>query len=160
MFKKLLGGKEAKATIARSMEELRLKQEVNASLWGLGSTERWDADLELGIIHFGGSGGVVVSAPVQVIGTFNTENGTWLWGWDHPSVREPLAHAARLCRDFGERHRLRRFTERKIVCSENEAWEQTAVALHLSGGEGAYRGPAGSTLVFMTFGEVTIQKVS
>lgn len=160
MFQKLFGGKEAQATIARSMDELRLKQKVNASLWGLGSTERWDADLEQGIIHFSGTNGVVVSAPVQVIGTFNTNDGTWLWGWDHPSVKEPLAQAARLCLDFGERHGLCRFTERKITCSESEAWEHAALALHLSGAEGAYRGPAGSTLVLMTFGEVTIQKAS
>ncbi|MEG8052091.1 hypothetical protein QP185_00285 [Sphingomonas aerolata] len=114
MFKKLFGDKEAQAAIARSMEELRLKQEVNASLWGLGGTERWDADLELGIIHFSGSDGVVVSAPVQIIGTLNTDDRTWLWGWDHPSVKEPLAHAARLCRDFGKRYGLHRFMERKI----------------------------------------------
>ena len=160
MFKRLFGRKEAQAVIAKSMEELRLKQEVNASLWGLGGTERWDADLELGIIHFSGNDGVVVSAPVQVIGTLNMDDGTWLWGWDHPSVKEPLAQAARLCRDFGERYGLRQFMERKTACSENEVWEQTAVALHLSGGGGAYRGPAGTALVFMTFGEVTIQKVS
>jgi len=158
MFKKLFGRTEAQATIAKSMEELRLKQATNSSVWGLGSTERWDADLEQGIIHFSGNDGTIVSAPVQVIGTLNSADGTWLWGWDHPSVKEPLAHAAMLCRSFGERHGLRRFTERKIACSEDEAWEQTAVALHLSEGQGPYRGPAGSTLVFMTFGEITIQK--
>lgn len=158
MFRKLFGRNEAQVTIEKSMAELRLKQEVNSSVWGLGSTERWDADLEQGIIFFTGNDGIIVSAPVQVIGTLNTNDETWLWGWDHPSVKEPLAHAARLCRDFGQRNGLRRFIERKIACSESEAWEQTAVALHLSEGAGAYRGPAGSTLVFMTFGEITVHQ--
>lgn len=151
---------EANATLARSMEELRLKQAANSAAWGLGATERWDADLENGFIRFGGRDGINVSAPVQVIGTFNADTETWLWGWDHPSVKPALAHAARLCRDFGARYGLRRFTERTFACSEADAWEQTALALHLSGGEGAYRGPMGAVRVFMTFGPVTIQRAS
>lgn len=46
-----------------------------------------------------------------------------------------------------------------FTSSEEEAWRFTAVALHLSGAAGAYRGPAGSTYVFMTFGDVTVRKV-
>jgi hypothetical protein len=37
-----------------------------------------------------------------------------------------------------------------------QAWEFTALACHLCDAQGAYRGPAGTALVFMTFGEVTL----
>jgi hypothetical protein len=39
-----------------------------------------------------------------------------------------------------------------------QAWQFTAVALYLSGAQGAYRGPAGTTMVFMTFGTMTISR--
>ena len=76
-----------------------------------------------------------------------------------PGHHRPIAWA-RSCRAFGEGHALAEFTTRKIACSEEEAWRFTAVALHLSEGVGAYRGPAGTTLVFMTFGTVTLSKNS
>ncbi len=34
----------------------------------------------------------------------------------------------------------------------------TAIACKLNGAEGAYRGPAGNTLVFMTYGNVQLSK--
>jgi hypothetical protein len=66
-------------------------------------------------------------------------------------------HAQR-ARDFGEKYRLERYTTRKIVSSESEAWHFTALASYLAGAQGGYRGPSGSTFVFMTFGDVTITK--
>lgn len=150
---------EPELTFERSMTELHMKQQACAELFGIGKADRWDADLDAGTITFT-TAERVASAPVQVIGTLNTLDGTWLWGWDHPSVTGAIGDAARSCRAFGERHALAEFTTRKIDCSEEEAWRFTAVALHLSEGVGAYRGPAGTTLVFMTFGTVTLSKNS
>jgi hypothetical protein len=150
---------ELDATIARSLEELRLKQHANTLAWGLGKTDRWDADLDLGIIKFSNNDGFVVTANLQVIGTFYSVDQTWLWGWDHPSVDDRFAQAARQVRDFGERYGLARFTTSMVKCSEDEAWMFTALGLHLSGAAGAYRGPSGDSYVFMTFGEVTIRQI-
>ena len=46
----------------------------------------------------------------------------------------------------------------QLECSEDEAWAFTALACHLCQAQGAYRGPAGPALVFMTFGEVTLSQ--
>lgn len=150
---------EPQATIARAWEELQAKQRANMQAWGLGNTDRWDADLERGTIKFSNRDGFVVSAPVQVIGTYDTEDGTWFWGWDHPSVRPRLGHAARLACDFGHKYSLSQYVQRMIECSEEDAWRFTAVALHLSKGAGSYRGPSGLTYTYMTFGAVTIKQV-
>ena len=158
MFDKLFGAKEPKLTLRRSMEELEFKQQANSDTWGLGSAERWDMDLEDGTITFSGWEDKIVTAPIQVIGTYNSNDGTWLWGWDHPSVSFDLARDARLVREFGAQHRLAPYTQRKIACSQNDAWQFTALALHLAQAEGAYRGSSGTTLTFMTFGAVTIQR--
>ena len=148
---------EPDLTLNRSIAEMRLKTEAHVGTWGLDRAS-WAADLELGTIIFTNKKGLKITAPVQVIGTFNTKDSTWLWGWDHPSVSEPLAAHARLAHDFGEKYRLERYTTRKIVSTETEAWNFTALACHLAGAQGGYRGPAGTTLVFMTFGEVSISK--
>ncbi len=95
-------------------------------------------------------------APVQVIGTFNTEDETFLWGWDHPSIDEPFAEHARKVKAYGEEHQLEPLTSRKVTCSEADCWEFTALACKLNEAQGAYRGPSDETLVFMTFGKVEL----
>lgn len=145
------------AILAQSMEELKSKQRANTEAWGLGATDRWDADLERGFIKFSNADGFTVSAPVQVIGSYDTDDGTFLWAWDHPSCPEPLARTALMIRDFGDRHGLSRLTTAMIRCTEDEAWQFTALGLHLSGAAGSYRGPFGSAYLYMTFGEVTIR---
>ncbi|WP_337187298.1 DUF6882 domain-containing protein [Phenylobacterium sp.] len=152
------GPREPEATLARSMAALQEKTRSNMA-WGLGSTERWNVSLESGLITFSGDGRIV-SAAVQVIGTYSSEDGTWLWGWDHPSVLPELARDAELARRFGEEHGLSDYTRRKVECDEQAAWQFTAVACHLAGATGAYRGPSGSTYVFMTFGPVTIGRLT
>lgn len=159
MFGRWFKGGEPDATLARSLKDLQDKTQANIDAWGLGSTERWDVDLEAGLISFSGDGQVVV-APVQVIGTYNSQDGTWLWGWDHPSVPEALASDARLARDFGERYRLAAFTTREVTCDEQDAWQFTALACHLAGAAGAYRGPSGTTFAFMTFREPMIGRAN
>lgn len=96
-----------------------------------------------------------------MIGTRSLADGTFLWGWDHPSVPAPLRGHARLVKAFGEVQGLNMLTTRKIVASEDEAWELTALATHLAAANGAYRartGKGGKTEVFMTFGEIAITK--
>src|SRR5207248_2522456 len=102
--------------------------------------------------------GVSAAAPVQIVGTFTSEDSTWLWGWDHPSVVPALQEHARRVREYGEEHGISRLTTRKLACSENEAWEFAALACKLCGAQGAYRGPVGTAYVFMTFAEVTLTR--
>ena len=100
----------------------------------------------------------MATAPAQIIGTYSTQSGTWLWGWDHPSVEPALQKDAKRVLEFGEQNEVEVLTTRKLECSEDEAWEFTALACHLCGAQGGYRGPAGPALVFMTFGKVTLSQ--
>ena len=146
---------EPRLTLERSMNELRLKTEAHVGTWGLDEAS-WSVDFDAGIIEFRNKKGLKITAPVQTVGTYNTEDGTWLWGWDHPSIPESEAVNARLARDFGAKYGLEAYTTRKIECGEDLAWEFAAVACYLGGAQGAYRGPSGATMVYMTFGTVTI----
>jgi len=149
---------EPDLSIARANNEMQMRTQAAIDMWGL-DTAAWNADLKAGTITFtNAEKELVVTAPVQVVGTYNTEDGTWLWGWDHPSVPEPLGEYARRVRDFGERYGLEALTTRKIAVSMDEAWEFTALACYLGGGQGGYSGPSGTARVFMTYGTVTIKK--
>ncbi|MBK9446258.1 MAG: hypothetical protein IPO00_09270 [Betaproteobacteria bacterium] len=119
--------------------------------WGLGEETQWNLEMNAGQLILCFSDERTLVFPVQVIGTYNTKNGTFLWGWDHPSVPEPLRRAARRVREYGEREGFERFTTRTLACTENDAWEFTAAAAELDGVAGAYRGDAGGTWVYMTF---------
>jgi hypothetical protein len=147
----------ADLVFARAEEEALLKDELFQSVLGDEEAE-FEVDLDSGVIRFT-SATKVVSAPVQVVGTYNTLDGTFLWGWDHPSVPDALAADARLAREFGRRQNLEQFTTRKVECTEDEAWLFSSVALYLSGAQGIYRAPYGTTMVFLTFGKVSIAPV-
>ena len=148
----------AEVVFGRAESEIALKTQLFQDIFGDEHYD-WNVDLEAGTITFT-SATKIVSAPVQVIGTYNTLDRTFLWGWDHPSVPEPGRAAARLARQFGQRQNLPLFTTRMVECTEDQAWSFTAVALYLSGAQGAYRGPVGTTMVFMTFGEMRIEPVN
>lgn len=147
---------EPQRTLDLSWEEIQTKQAANTAAWGLGSTDRWDVDLEAGFIRFSNEDGFHATAPVQVVGTYVHEDGSWLWAWDNPSVDEHVIQAALLAREFGRLHDLSHFTTRKLFCSADDCWRFAAVALHLSQGSGAYRGPTDTGWIYMTFGEVVL----
>ncbi|WP_437879710.1 DUF6882 domain-containing protein [Pseudomonas sp. LRF_L74] len=144
--------------IDAAREGLALQTSANTAAWHLGEEENWAADLDAGTLVFTFANGTTATAPIQVVGTYNQDDGTFLWGWDHPSVPEPLRTHAQLAKAWGQQNGVADFTTRQVECSEDEAWSFAAVANRLGGGNGVYRGPAGSTLVFMTLGTVTLAK--
>jgi hypothetical protein len=144
--------------IQQSVEGLRAQTSAHATSWHLGEEANWEVDQDAGRIKFTFADGTIAEAELQIVGTYNTLDGTFLWGWDHPSVHEPLRKHASLAKQFGEKHGLSTYTDRKVKCSEEDAWEFTAVAARLGKANGAYRGPSGTALVYMTFGEIKLSK--
>jgi hypothetical protein len=143
--------------VEQSMEELRLKTTAHDAAWRLGEAD-WSVDQDAGVIVFTRPDGISATCAVQIIGTYNTEDGTWLWGWDHPSVAAPLQDHAKRVKSYGEQHSIAALTTQKLACQESTAWEFAALACKLCSAEGAYRGPAGPALVYMTFGNVRLSK--
>ena len=151
---------EAELIIGRSLEGAKLQAEAHQSTWGFGMLDRWDVDLTEGLIRFSSNDGFLAVAPVQVVGTFNTLDRTFLWAWDHPSIPSERAVASHLARDFGEEYALTDYTTRKVGCDKDAAWEYAAVTNHLANMQGVYCGPSGTTLAFFVFGQVTLSKTS
>lgn len=141
-----------------SLEELELKTQAHERAWGIGRIERWDLDQDTGKLVFTLPDGMKAVASAQIIGTYNSEDHTWMWAWANPSVDEKLREDALKVRKYGEKHNIERLTKSKWLGTEDEAWAMAALAVKLCGEQGAYRGPAGATYVFIAFGEVKLSK--
>lgn len=164
-FDRIFGGggkggdpEELKVLIEKSKNGLAVVTAAHDATWQLGAAD-WSVDQDAGTIVFQSPKGLRAEAPVQIIGTYNTADGTWLWGWDHPSVLPALSANAKRLLEYGKQHGFARLTTRKLECSEDDCWELTALAFHLCEMNGAYRGPSGDVRVFVTFGEVRLSKV-
>ena len=141
-----------------SIEELKLKTRAHEEAWGLNEISRWDLDQDTGELVFSFADRKRAVAPAQIIGTYNSEDQTWLWAWANPSVDEKLRKDVLKVRKYGEEHHINRLTNAKWVGTDDDAWAMTALAVKLCGEQGAYRGPASGTYVFMAFGEVKLSK--
>ena len=149
---------EVEAFISGSVESLQLQTDAHSQRWGLSKAVSWNVDQEKGIIFWVLGNDTYAVAPVQIIGTYNPSDNTFLWAWDHPSILDPLKEHAKFVRDYGRKHNVDILTKRKVVVSEAEAWEFTALASRLANANGGYRGNGGGPLVFMTFGEIKLGK--
>jgi len=126
--------------------------------WHFGDEDQWDFNQDNGDLVFTFANGTIATCPAQVLGTFNTDDDTWLWAWANPSIGESLTSDARQLKEYGEQHGFSRLADDKWSGTEDDAWGVTAIASKLCGSQGAYRGTAGSTLVFFTFGEVKLHR--
>ena len=151
------GSDEFQRLLDTSMAELQLKTEAHKA-WGLGSFDQWNIDQDAGTLVFSNADGTTVTAPVQIIGSFNSGDNTWLWAWDNPSIEERLTEDAQQLKQYGEQHGIERLTSPSWTGDEADGWAMAAFAVKLCEAQGAYRAPAGSTYVFVTFGEVRIVK--
>ena len=142
--------------LEQSIEELRVKTEAHKGVWRLGQSESWSLDQDRGDLIFSFSDGVVASCPAQIIGTYNSQDRTWMWSWHNPSIVDSLKVDALRVRLYGEEHAIDRLTIASWPCEEEDAWSMAAFACKLCEAQGAYRGPAGSAYVFMTFGLVEL----
>lgn len=140
-----------------SMKELQLKTEAHKA-WGLGTFDRWNIDQDVGDLVFSNADGTTAVAPAQIIGSFSTSDNSWLWAWDNPSIDDDLKFHALKLKEYGEKHGIEKLTTQKWTGTEDDAWAMAALAVKLCDAQGAYRGPAGPSYVFLTFGEVKISK--
>lgn len=145
--------------IERAMNGLRALTAAHDGLWQIGQAE-WSVDQDTGKIVFVSPTGMRVEAPVQIVGTYNTQDSTWLWGWDHPSVDPALANDAKKVFEYGKQRGYDILTTRKLTCPESQCWELAALTCMLCASQGVYRGPAGTARVFFTFGQLTMSKAT
>lgn len=146
--------------IDKAMASLQTLTAAHDGIWQI-SQAAWSVDQSAGTIAFTSPKGIVATAPVQIIGSYSTQDGSWLWAWDNlSSIKAELTEHARKARSYGQEHGYDILTTPKLACPEETCWDFAALACMLAGAQGAYRGPAGPVRVFMTFGDVKLTRAS
>jgi Family of unknown function (DUF6882)/NTF2 fold immunity protein len=149
---------ELKLEIEKAVAGLQVLTASHEGLWQI-SQASWSVDQDVGDIVFQSPNGFQVTAPVQIIGTYNTVDRTWLWSWANPSIEVALTKHAKVVEEYGKKHDFTVLTERKLKCTKKQCWELTALANMLNGSQGAYPGPDGTAYVLMTFGTVKVGNI-
>ncbi len=137
------------------------QQSAHEGLWSMSTAERFDCDLAgSAITWFNTAKGMTVSAPCQLLGTWNPTDSSLLWAWDHPSAPPGTAVAAQAVKAFADANQIAELQSATIGCSRDEAYEITAIASPLGDLQGIYRfeSAPGAAWVYIGFGNVTMSK--
>jgi hypothetical protein len=127
--------------------------------WGLGREEHWAVDLDAGAIEWTLADNMVARAPVQLIGTWASDLGSFRWGWDHPAVPAGGAPAAQAARAFAEAHAIAELLRVEVACMPETAKDFASVAVLIGDMQGLYVGQASRTaLAYLGFGDVTLER--
>ncbi|MBR7799134.1 DUF6882 domain-containing protein [Undibacterium fentianense] len=149
--------KNLDAFIAASADEAQIANMLHNSTWRLGEEKSWHLDQNSGQLLLTFDDGTFALAPAQIIGTFHHQNETFMWGWDHPSVVPALQRNAAAVKTFGKEQRVKELTKSQVTCTEQRAWELTALAMRLSHAKGAYRVEVKPGVsLFLNFGDVQL----
>lgn len=126
--------------------------------WHLGETQTWTADFLDGTLRFRAGDGLMGTAKIQVVGSYNKTDRTFTWGWDHPATAsEPLRQHALLARDWGRKAEWPALLSRQVACTEQDAWNFAALTHYLAKSEGVFRGPSGTAWIFMTLSDLKFE---
>ncbi|AMV38353.1 DUF6882 domain-containing protein [Planctomyces sp. SH-PL62] len=144
-----------------SLEELRLKTQAHKEAWGFGGFDRWAMDIRQGDLIFKNEDGLTATCPAQAVGSYNSEDGSWMWAWANASLPEAFKQDVLKVKQYGEEHGIEFLVEPQLEIGEEKgAWELTALATKLGDAQGAYCCPLGGTSLFVTFGEVRLSKAA
>jgi hypothetical protein len=141
--------------VERSLAALEARETAQSRLLRLDQAA-WTIDQDQETITFVHPDNRVATAPVQIIGTLDPAEKTWLWGWDHPSVRPTLSEHAQRVRAWGAEHDVEELTSRLMIANDALIRRFAAIACELNDAQGVWRCPTERAVVLVTFGTVTL----
>ena len=131
---------EAIAVADKGLERHNATLQYLTDTIGLGpSGTRWDVDMKANEFRWTGTKGVAI-CPVQILGTRNPANDSWLWGWRHEEILPELRTAAEAVRVWGEQRGLLALTEPEVPCLYNQGRMFGNLAVGLGLGDFTYVG--------------------
>lgn len=145
------------AIIATSTNEAQLAAMLHKNDWRLGEETSWQLDQQSGHFMWLFENGDFALASIQVIGSYNAKEKSFLWAWDHPSILPALQKYSRSVKAFGKANSTKELTKNRITCDEKRAWELTALAMKINKAVGTYRVEIKPNIsLFLNFGDVQL----
>ena len=134
---------------------LQQRTAEDGEAWGIGSEKNWTLDLSAGRLNFSFADGRNMSGQIQVLGTFNKKDGSFLWAWDNPSIPNALRLSAMAIRDWAEANGEQELTQPKIHVDETRIWAWLGFSARESGADGGYRVNSNGTDIYLTYRGIT-----
>jgi hypothetical protein len=122
------------------MDDLIAKQKRLEESHSVGSWDRWDYDMDTGVLLFSDAERRArVAAEFQIVGSTGPRD--WLWSWGNESLPSSCTQDMLRVRAFGDEHGIDELTQDFLEASDLDAlgWEVTAVAAKILGSVGSYR---------------------
>jgi len=143
--------------VEMAMNHVSALQDVHVQMWHMDRSGTAAVDLVEGRIAWE-LPDRLVTAPVELLGTWNPVDQTFLWGWDHPSAPPGTAVAAAATRDFANEHGIDELRQATVVCSFDDTWSLAAPAVLIGDLQGIYRleSSPGGAWAYLGFGNVSI----
>jgi hypothetical protein len=130
---------------------------AHAARWGLGTAQRWVLDQDAGRITWAFEDRVV-SAPAQILGSWNSTVDTFVWSWDNDTIHAPLRASAEQVRAFGIENEVAALNASPLNLNEEQVRDLIALAFGIVRGTGLYHPFDGQLATYICFGEVTIEE--
>ncbi|WP_299722410.1 DUF6882 domain-containing protein [uncultured Tateyamaria sp.] len=107
----------------------------------------WNVDPEKALFKFTQADGTTSFARYGVIGSYNQNTHSWLWGWGFPEdwMPQSVLRIAEQCHDHCATQGWTPGTERMLLVNAHEAWHLTKLAAHVAGLPMVYRAAVNET---------------
>ena len=139
-----------------AVHELIEKNESLKQKYRLSGYERYDYDVDAGIITFSNQGVALVTAEIQIVGTTSERSGNWLWSWANDWWPKSAVSAAEVTRQFGVDNEIEELSTEYLYDDSpvNLGWEMAAVTAKVVGAMGAYRPPTDNGHIFFVYTKI------
>jgi hypothetical protein len=139
-----------------AVHELIAKGETLRQAYGLGEHERYNYDIDTGLITFSNRGMAAVVARIQIVGTTSARDGNWLWAWANDWWPKTVITAAEATRQFGAEKKIEELTTEYLYEDSiaDLGWEMTAITARITEAIGAYRAPTQNGHLFLVYTEI------
>ena len=123
---------------AQFFHKSRMGSALNQSL---DETTEFRLNTKKGRITF--LGNPEVSADAQIVGTYSND-GSFMWGWGHPEVPEPMQMAAWAVQQFGDRQEIEELLSRGGPTTPEQLDDYLAICAYISDADGVFVGDHGA----------------
>lgn len=122
----------------------------------IGSND-WQIDLETGMISFGDN----LNFPMQILGSYSFESGTWLWSWANESSNIPthLLENANNLKRLGEEYNIEFLTMSEYKIEPTDIHSLGLIAAGRYATSAYYAGNYGSGIILVTLNSKTIEEI-
>ena len=134
--------------VATCVQRLQQKQS-ELSARGLGSCDRFEADLANGKLRFYDGQQLSLEADVTPIGTHAAGDESWQWAWANKSFPDRVRERAAKLKGLAQQTALQAFNERTVEVDEAQTWQLVAMACEHLGALGTYDFPTRNARMYV-----------